>query len=155
MFQVCKSDHHSDASRPNPGSSLQVAQSSRLLLIQLPNQTEGEPPQTGEDWGFAEKDAKSVSAKKKLKQDQGSTLKQTKLSIETERNKDKVQSNNIANQSQNSSSTEPGWNQDDGENRKSEEKQVLVEMVLEQNQAESTRTEPNQLEDSPETKPAI
>ena len=102
-----------------------MAQSSRLLLIQLPNQTEGEPPQTGEDWGFAEKDAKLVSAKKKLNQDQGSTLKQTKLSIETERNKDSVRSNNIANQSQNSSSTEPGWNQDGRENRKSEEKQVL------------------------------
>ena len=80
---------------------------------------------------------------------------QTKMLTETERNKDEVRSNNIANQSQNTSSTEPGWNQD-GETRKAEEKQVSVEMVVKQKQHESSpRTEPNQLQDSPETKPAI
>ena len=153
MFQVCKSGRHSNPSRPTPGPSSQVTQSC-LPSIQL-EQSQG-TPETIADRCFDQRDTKSVSAKKELNQDQSSPLEQTQMLTETERSKCDVASNEIG---QKSLSTKLNRNEEPAQTNVKEEK-TLVQIVLKQKQQQhhhqsSPNTELNQLQDSPETKPAI
>ena len=155
MFQVCKSGQHSNLSRPTPGPSSQVTQSC-LPSIQL-EQSQGTPEATG-DQCLDQRDTKSVSAKKELNQDQSSPLEQTQMLTETERSKGDVASNEIG---QNSLSTKLDRNEEPAKTNVKEEK-TSVQIVLKRKQQKQQHhqsspniTELNQLQDSPETKPAI
>ena len=168
MFQICKSGQHSNPSRPTPDQSPQVIQSflpsiqpeqSSIQLeqssIQL-EQSEG-TPETTADWGFAQREAESVSAKKELNQNESSPLAQTQMLTETERSRSKIAPNKIANQSQNSLRTELDVNEEPAKT-KAKEKETSLQIVLKKKQQQhqsSPNFELNQLKDSQETKPAI
>ena len=150
MFQVCKSGQHSN---PTAGPSSQVTQSC-LPSIQLEQSHQG-TPETRASHYFTQIENQSVSAKNELNQDQSSPLKQTQMPTDTARSKDEVASNRIANQSQNSSLTEPDRNQEPAKT-KTKENGTSLEMVLKkQKHQKSVNSELIQLQDSSETKPAI
>ena len=120
----------------------------RFISVET-NQAQLVPLDTREDRVFTQRDTGSVSAKMKLNQDQ--IPEKTRLLTETKRNMVEVQSNQIANQRKNLSSTETERNR-----LKKKEKQVSVEMKTKQQKDESCpRSEPNQLQEPLETKPAI